>query len=168
MKQTTVIMSKLKVWIIVLNQTTQNQFTHAGKYIPSLEGLRYLITDFNLLKTADVLATANLLGTFHRVIDRGHRRSNDPTFLASVGRNLGISRRQKCVYFDTLPGAIVTAQLQGWNGCLLAPKSSLRVSEYKTHRSGDHRAGRGLWYNSRFSNLGKAVMHYLFGRTSQE
>ena len=161
-------MSNRNVWILVLSHATLSQFAAAAKYIPSLEGLRYLVTDLDLRKTTNILAETNLLGAFHRIIDRGRLRSNDPAFLASVGRELGISRRQKCVYFDAHPGAIVTAQLQGWCGCLLAPKSSLRVSEYKKHRSGDHRAGRGLWYNSRFSNLCTAVMHYVFGRTSQD
>lgn len=156
-----------RVWIIVLSAKTRHQLRDGADYIPSLVGMRCLITDLDFLSTITVLADTGLLGMFHHIVDRGRLRASDPTFLANTGRVLGITRRQRCVYFDANPGAVVAAQLQGWCGCLLAEESALAHPEYKKHRSGNHRAGVGVWYDARFAHLRTAFRHFLFGRSSK-
>ncbi len=155
-----------RVWIIVLSATTCHQFIDSAKYIPSLSGIRCLITDNDLLTTITFLLKFDLLGSFHYIIDRGERHLLNPSFLSTIGRTIGITRRHSCVYFDTNPGTIVSAQLQGWHGCLIAQKGVLKHPEYKQHRSGNLRVGRGLWYTTRFKDMQSAIQHFLFGSNS--
>ena len=143
-------------WIMALTPSTRRHLLDASRvcvdYLVALSGTRHLISDYDLHTTITVLYDTGTLGVFHSITERGPDQAIDPTYLTRLSRALHIRRYGRCVYMDSHAGAVVSAKLNGWEGCLIAPRT--RVHRKRT---------RETWYDTTFSNLRKALHYYIFG-----
>mgnify|MGYP001330334982 CR=1 FL=1 len=150
-------------WFVALTETTRSQLERGvcTSLLVALSGGRHLISDFDIHTTLLVLDRGGLLGVFHSVFtDRNDVQASDPLYMRRISRESAIRRNDRCIYADSRPGPLVAAKVFGWTGCLIARTATI------ANRA--HVGCGGVWYDSRFSSLRRALRHYIFGDTTKK
>lgn len=154
------------VWVLCLTESNYDSFGQSSHMISALPGDTHLLTDVSVFRTLDVLGKSGMIGSFKRIISRGHIQCNNFAFWKNISSVLRIRRCKRCVLIDTNACSIVASKLIGWIGCLVTSPDNVAPEEL-AHRTSNTQLGRGACYDTRFSTMEDAMRHYIFGSISQ-